>query len=904
MVNASKILTVSYGTFSCTLEGFDDPFSTMRSIAEYFRDLAADDRYFGAEPPTPDAEMLHRIAEREIQRRVEARVQGNGVVLRQMDEGQEASPALSPPEADAARDTTVAPAPPVVKSAPTVTKAATPVDTPEEGSVEAKLARIRAAMARGSTPFEGADLAPGAFENGAPVESDITPAADLPEPAPEPEPEPEAQDHAAQPVAAEDSIASPATAEEDKAAALAEDPEDTSVAEDAAAKTEEAALSEETVELAPAEDTVEIEAPEIGNVISEAADPADAEDTGTPEDAIAAALDSDSEEEVIEAKHAQAEDIAAELSEDATETADAAAEIGEDEAEAEPADLDDAALIAALAEDQDETAATTEEAPQSEAKAVVTEAPDAEDLAPVSDDTEAVEDAEADALLAKITDSAGADEAEADTPYDTEDSAEKAPEIEEDALAGFTEDILAAAEDDPKDLGADPGIAEPVEAAEETADESPEALKDTLAALVAETQVARDDTGTETEIEDTALDLGELDVSDDITPDTSGKLMLSDAQRVKDDEASETAPPEEAERPRVRVVKMSRAEFDKNFVAEDEDEDTPDLTSEDEIRKALGDTGLSAEDEADLISELAEAERETDLPLEPPAAKAEPVAAQAPAADIEPTPEAKRPAEDLSVDRLLAQTDTELADTESSRRRSAIAHLKAAVAAVRADGSDIEAKAKSADETLGQFRDDLAEAVRTTPAAVPEAPATPEPKVEPKHATNDHSVARRPRPMPPLMLVSEQRVDKPAEDASAGPIRPRRVHATDIDDEPGNVLLDDSTSPDAQDAEDNVFSESNDFRGFVEDAGAEDLQELLEASAAFGTFVEDQGNNSRPQIMARVQRYLPEGSFSREDGLRAFGVLLREGRIVRVERGRFAAPDKSPFKPEQRSATG
>jgi hypothetical protein len=263
-------------------------------------------------------------------------------------------------------------------------------------------------------------------------------------------------------------------------------------------------------------------------------------------------------------------------------------------------------------------------------------------------------------------------------------------------------------------------------------------------------------------------------------------------------------------------------------------------------------TSLSVEEEAELMDELAEVERDF--------AQETPLLEEAPAAKVRNSlPET----DDSTMSHILDQTDLQLNEPEGSRRRNAIAQLKAAVAATEAarqlgDNTDPVAEAEDA------FRGDLNEVVR------PRRPARVEKPVE---------RTARPRPAP-LKLVASQRVDAASVAASNdAPVAPRRVAAP---------------------AEQVSESAASNFAEFAENMGASALPDLLEAAAAYTAFVEGSEDFSRPQIMKKVQ-LSSDVEFSREDGLRSFGTLLREGRISKVRNGRFQVSDETRFRPETKA---
>ncbi|CUH46256.1 hypothetical protein [Ruegeria atlantica] len=204
MVQNNKVLTVSYGTFSCTLEGFDNSFETMKAIAEYFRDLSADDRYFGSEPPQPDAEMLTRIAQRDAAKHVEASQSDSGLLLRATQQAAKPTPAVVPTAAQADPQVMSPSATPPAQGAESFFADAEPVESapaPAADSIAAKLQRIRAVVSHaeensviyaededtslGNQPAAPMDAVAAAFEAGSLKASDLS-ETDKPEAAAEP----------------------------------------------------------------------------------------------------------------------------------------------------------------------------------------------------------------------------------------------------------------------------------------------------------------------------------------------------------------------------------------------------------------------------------------------------------------------------------------------------------------------------------------------------------------------------------------------------------------------------------------------------------------------------------------------------------------------------------------------
>jgi hypothetical protein len=138
METTNKVMTVSYGTFSCTLDGFDDPFTTMQHVAEYFRKLAAQDRYFGGEPLQPDHNALHKIAQDANPYKVDAEVTDTGITLRKADVV----------DAPVAKDNAPAPQPAPVES---IDRA--PLFTSKRTTPEAIETPVETALAEADTPI-------------------------------------------------------------------------------------------------------------------------------------------------------------------------------------------------------------------------------------------------------------------------------------------------------------------------------------------------------------------------------------------------------------------------------------------------------------------------------------------------------------------------------------------------------------------------------------------------------------------------------------------------------------------------------------------------------------------------------------------------------------------------------
>ncbi|WP_299790161.1 hypothetical protein [uncultured Marivita sp.] len=793
MVSSNKILTVSYGTFSCTLEGFDNSFDTMKAIAEYFRDLAQDDRYFGAEPPTPDAEMLARIAEREIERRVEARFEKGNLVLRPSDDAE-------PPHGDVAPKSSTGAALVGATAGGAASSAAVADTTDEVDTDDREEPAIEDAMGDETMDADDTVEAEPDVEDIA-VDTDSVELAEI-----EDIDTASDNDDAVEEIAIDLSGLSLDT--EDDIAVHADDvltAEDTSPVESSIDDliAEQGVKADRLADAAAQEardaaELAEIDEPALSEVEEVAEAPVVTDSVADKLQRIRAVVASKAQAapDYIEDEHAMSGPDG-----DGNDDNDAMDPEAGIPGFVEAAEFDDDMLGDDLDDDEDNLFADT-------IAAVVNDQIDADQ-----------EDDEDDATLPAAS-SDGDDQSEpSDAQRELETLRAKIALLEAQAAAK-----APTAADESDDFAE---TDDAVTAMDDDSDDAPLAVEDTREPLVARVAKAK-----RSDVE-AALAAGEIEEYDE--DEESDAAAAS--QPLPGREGSTLTPEQEAELARELADLHAEIEEDDDWNFDDdedsaEDDDAPILSEEEEevaqanIRKAVK---MTSPGRAML----------TDTKIEE---------------------------DDDSVERLADKTETEMDEPEGNRRRSAIAHLRAAVAATKADR--ILGFGKKTVNEEEPYREDLADAVR------PRRPKVTE--------------ARSARPAPvrpaPLKLVAEQRID--VESANEGaPVRPRRV----------------LRSADTAEAPESIAADDTGFADFAESQGAHTLPELLEAAAAYMSFVEGRDQFSRPQLMTKLLQAEGEAS-SREERLRSFGQLLRDGKIEKKGGGRFAASENIGFKPNERAA--
>ena len=214
--------------------------------------------------------------------------------------------------------------------------------------------------------------------------------------------------------------------------------------------------------------------------------------------------------------------------------------------------------------------------------------------------------------------------------------------------------------------------------------------------------------------------------------------------------------------------------------------------------------------------------------------------------------ETAEPVDTADVSRLMDETDQQMAKLESNRRRNALAHLRAAVAATIADKSP----GKDDKDSTEAYRSDLAKAVR------PRRPET--------------SGARK---SAPLRLVAEQRIDEPA--AGAPKIAAPAPAPTP------KVAVNETHETQAEPVKSSDFA---DFGQFAAHVGAHSLEAKLEAAAIYLSQIRGIDQFSHPQLLRTVKLSGTKDDFSREEGLQHFAHMLRTEKLARKKDGLFELP--------------